>query len=341
MSLSNEQKAQAVAFQTAGWKSGKIAKELGVHRTTIARLLTKFNKTGSYERKRGSGRPKKLSKRNIRYLKKLVYEDRRGNLSDFMKGMAIKVHVNTLRTYLHSVGLHCRVARKKPFLTPRHIAKRLEFAKKHVGWTKEQWRKVLWTDEASFERGKAARSHHAWRTVAEKHSLACLVPTFRSNRISVMIWGGITHGKKTELGVFKRTEQNGRKARITAQAYVDQIYKGPLDRFWNDGDDMLLMEDGAPIHRSLAPKKWLADKNIKKLEWPAMSPDLNPIENLWYTMKVKVHKASSPYMRIELFTKSIVKCWNEIPQEKIDRLIDSMPERIKAVIKAKGMSTRW
>jgi transposase len=221
-------------------------------------------------------------------------------------------------------------------LTAVHIARRLAFAKKYQSWTLEQWRNVLWTDESSFEKGKASRRIHAWRTKDEANNLACCTSTFRSGRFSVMVWGGIMHGKKTDLAVF---EQGVRK---TAEYYRDLVYNGPLVRFLETTPDLLLMEDGAPIHRSNAPKFWLRDNNVAKIQdWPAQSPDLNPIENLWSRMMVAVTKKVHSGMGEETFTQVIQGAWTSLEPDHFNKLIDSMPRRIEAVIKAKGRSTRW
>lgn len=336
MTLTNEQRAQAVAFKEAGWKYEKIAERFEVHPATIGRIIRKFKKTDTYTKTKQTGRPRKLSKMDGRQLVGLVHEDRRGNLDDFRKQMRVQVSVSTLRHELHRQGIFCRVARKKPHLTAAHIARRLAFAKKYKNWTKEQWRKVLWTDESSFEKGKASRRIHAWRTKDEANDLACCASTFRSGRFSVMVWGGITYGKKTELAFF---EQGVKK---TAEYYRDLVYEGPLSQFMATTPDFLLMEDGAPIHRSNAPKFWLRDKGVVKIQdWPAQSPDLNPIENLWYRMKVAVPKKLHSDMGQETFSEVIRGAWASLEPNHFNKLIDSMPDRINAVIKAKGRSTRW
>jgi transposase len=338
MSLTPIQKAQAIAFHQSGWKPGKIADQFNAHRTTISRFIKAFEKTSSFERKKGSGRAKKLTPRNVRHLLKFARGNRRRTLNDFRKALTVKVSNRTLRRALHANGFHCRVAKKKPFLMERHIRERLAFARKYKNWTKDDWRKVLWTDESSFERGKYSRQHRVWRRPHEKDYLECLAPTFKSDRITVMVWGGITYGKKTDMVIFKK---EGRRRRMSAKDYVDQVYEGPLRRFLENHQDIILMEDGAPIHRSNAPKIWRQEHNIVKLDWPAQSPDLNPLENLWYRLKLKVQNATYAKMSSDKFEKVIVDSWNAFSTDEWNNLIDSMPERIKAVLDAKGGSTRW
>jgi transposase len=336
MSLTDEQRAQVIAFHESRWNAVKIATKFNVHPSTIGRIIAKFKKTGVYTKTKQSGRPKKLSKMDVRQLEDLVIHERRGNLEDFRKLMRVEVSVSTLRRALHELGIFCRVARKKPHLSPKQIVNRLAFAKKYKDWTVEQWRKVLWTDEASFERGKATRRAHSWRRNEEANNLDCLAATFKSGRISVMVWGGIMHGKKTDLAVFEQ------KVQKTAVYYRDRVYKGPLLRFMEGTRDFLLMEDGAPIHRSNAPLFWRQENGVEKImDWPAQSPDLNPIENLWYKMKLVVNLKANNMMMYADFTEVIQSAWDSITPENFNHLIDSMPRRMQAVIDAKGASTRW
>lgn len=83
-----------------------------------------------------------------------------------------------------------------------------------------------------------------------------------------------------------------------------------------------------------------SDLRIKRLDWPANSPDLNPIEHLWHVMKRKVadHKPENKRNLI----KALEHVWNnEITDDTIQVLVDSMPSRIEAVIAAKGGTTRY
>nr|PNR53536.1 hypothetical protein PHYPA_007211 [Physcomitrium patens] len=103
---------------------------------------------------------------------------------------------------------------------------------------------------------------------------------------------------------------------------------------------LVLMEDGAPVHRSLLPLQWRRVHGIEKLFWPANSPDLNPIENVWMVVKDLLKHHSRPNSKLEMIEK-IQSVWDTISIEWLCTLISTMPCRMQVVIAVGGGSTRW
>jgi hypothetical protein len=149
-----------------------------------------------------------------------------------------------------------------------------------------------------------------------------------------MIWGAFYNNLRSSLAFMILGRQ-------TALDFVDIVYEGPLKEFLLLVPGAILMEDGAPMHRSLAPKKWREDRGLQKLKWPVQSPDLNPIENVWAMMKSILQKRSTPITNIASMKIALQEVWVGLDIEKFEPLIVSLPTRMGEVIKAQGGATRW
>ncbi len=110
------------------------------------------------------------------------------------------------------------------------------------------------------------------------------------------------------------------------------------DKLYGDSD-FIFQQDLAPAHTAKGTKSWFNDHGVTVLDWPANSPDVNPIENLWGIVKRKM-RDTRPNNADDL--KAAIKAiWASITPEQCHRLIASMPRRNDAVIHAKGGLTKY
>ena len=94
------------------------------------------------------------------------------------------------------------------------------------------------------------------------------------------------------------------------------------------------MDDNAPAHRAQVVQQWLADDGCHKMSWPAQSLGLNPIENAWSELKRRLE--GKHMNNLEKLWHAALTEWNLLGADYLRNLVNSMPRRMEAVVKAKG-----
>ncbi|CAB4375557.1 unnamed protein product [Rhizophagus irregularis] len=123
---------------------------------------------------------------------------------------------------------------------------------------------------------------------------------------------------------------------------LEEDFLMTLDYYDLDVVDVVFQYDNDLKHKARITMDWLETSNINVLDWPAQSPDLNPIENLWSELERHLRKDGSIIItnKTSLWEK-IQTSWNNIETEVCTKLIETMPRRIEDVIKQKGGYTKW
>lgn len=337
MPLSAEDAARAVALVEDGRSLRYVAQLLNCAPSTISRILQRYRELGSYTRRSGSGRRRSTSARDDQFLRLNVLRDRHTTAvqarSMLEQVRGTNVSEWTVRRRLREAQLHSRRPAKGPQLTRQHRQDRLRFARYHQDWNDEQWGTVLFTDESRFSRRSPDGRERVWRRRGERYSRCNFSSRIAFNGGSVMVWGGISLTARTEL-IFVDGGS------LTAHRYITEILEEHVVPFVPFiGDNFLLMQDNARPHVARCVLQYLEEVAIQRMQWPALSPDLNPLEHLWDILGRKVRRHSPETMQ-EL-RRILQEEWELIPQEDIVALIRSMPQRMEAVIRASGGNTRF
>lgn len=151
----------------------------------------------------------------------------------------------------------------------------------------------------------------------------------------VMIWGCVTWE-----GVGTVTAVNGNINAEKYQEILDENLWPAVARHFPAGN-YLFQQDNAPVHRARSTQQFLHRNNISTLSWPAQSPDLNIIENLWLLIKRKLQTRVGRIGSKEDLFREIQDIWTSITTDYVRSLYRSIPRRLLSVIRLKGHLTKY
>lgn len=335
--MTPQDKGKIIAYME-NLNAAQIAKKMGRDPTTIRRFIAKYQETGSIENLPRSGRPPVLDNNEKNTLINEAIKKRRAPLHEIVNTLGLNCGLTTAKKTLYKAGIHSRVAAKKPFISESHAEARVNWCKKYKEKDIYFWLQVIFSDESSVEIGKQSRQIRVWRKAGERFNTECLTPTFKSGRQSVMVWACFMGGIKGPL-VFC-DENKEKKGKLNSDTYINILNKHLLP--FQHGvhelaeGNVIFQQDNAPIHKSRITMDWFKVNKIATMDWPANSPDLNPIENIWSILKDNVQNKEDFPRTVDDLKVALKEEWENLDGSVFEEAAASMSRRINLVLKAKG-----
>jgi transposase len=325
--------------------TGRVAIEEIIAYTKVPKsTIYDIKRRGTAFSKPRIGRPQVLSATDKRRLRRYItksHKNRRATPDTIKKVLDFTCSDATLISALHELGFHRRIARRRPALNQAAKKKRLEYARlvRHMGL--DYWKRVIFTDEMSVKVNMARKTRDwIWRMPGEEFHPDCVDYRKRETGTGMMFWGAFRWGKMGP-GLFFELEGS---QKVNSTIYRDQILNGPLKTFWLTSKKKvrvpIVMEDNAPVHKGVCiPVR--TKLKMATLAHPPNSPDLNPIEHIWAHMKQRIAEEFGHITSQQEMKRIVQEMWDAFDDNQFNALIESMPARIEAVIKAKGGATKY
>nr|CAH7729293.1 unnamed protein product [Callosobruchus chinensis] len=130
-------------------------------------------------------------------------------------------------------------------------------------------------------------------------------------------WRNVLFSDESRFGLIPGT--------MAGAYYLRNIINAIVQPLRNEiGDQFILMDDNARPHRTKVVQQALENGNIARLEWPAMSPDMNPIERVWDYVSRAIFNRNNPPKSTQELIVAATEEWDNIPHEVINNLIIGM-----------------
>lgn len=317
--LYNSLKEHIINLYNRDYKISTIANIYGVSRQTIYNIVNNYKKNKTIERKKGSGRKKDENTKEK--IIDIIKKDKNLSINQIsailFKKYKIKKSKTSVYEYLIDNDYVNKKSIKKPLLTQNHKCNREIWT---IFYKDFDWSTVIWSDESAISIQQNTLSK-VWINKNDKD-----IKRVVKYPLKIHIWGCILKNHKLIIHIYDKT-MNGDK-------YIEilKLKLLPLIQSLTDGNNnkYIFQQDNASCHKCLKVKNFFSENNIDVMLWPANSPDLNPIENVWNLIKKNIGK---------IYITNKEELINRINEEAknlditiINNIIGSMNNRINELI---------
>ncbi|GFU10306.1 transposable element Tcb2 transposase [Trichonephila clavipes] len=311
-----------------------VAAEFGIAHSIVSRLWRQFQTTGTAIRGFSSGRPRGTTPADDRYIVLQARRNRRQTAGEIARhttqATGRPISRFTVARRLQGGGLFARRPVRCVPLTPAHRRRRSLWCREHRNWRDNEWGRVLFTDESRFSLSSDSHRILIWRERGSCNHPSNIIERDMYGGRGVLVWGGIMLGSRTDLHIFDAGSVNGTR-------YCNEILL-PYVRLFRDamGMQFLFMDENAPCHCTLAAEQLLESEDIECMDWPARSPDLNPIDHVWDFLGRRLAARTLPPVTIRELRLALQDEWAAMPQQLIDTVILSMGRRCETCLAVRG-----
>ncbi|KAK3570918.1 hypothetical protein QTP86_030464, partial [Hemibagrus guttatus] len=329
--LSKDTRNKIVDLHQAGKTESTIGKQLGVKKSTVGAIIRKWKTYKTTDNLPRSGAPRKISPRAVKMITRTVSKNprtTRGDLVNDLQRAGTKVTKATISNTLRRQGLKSCSARRVPLLILVHVRARLKFAREHLDDPEEDWENVIWSDETKIELFGKNSTCHVWRRKNAELHPKNTIPTVKHGGGNIMLWGCFSAKGPGRLIRVKERMNGAMYREILSKNLLPSAKALTMKRGW------VFQHDNDPKHTARPTKEWLRKKHFKVLEWPSQPPDLNPIENLWRELKIRV--AQRQPQNITALEEICMEEWAKLPATMCKNLVATYRKRLTSVIANKG-----
>jgi hypothetical protein len=310
---------------------------LAISERSVRRWDSRFNKEGDVLDEQRSGRPHATDENtDINIALTAIEEPFAATPKQIKRRLGLEISARTVRRRLDEADLRGRIARREHRYDEAELAARIAFAHKYKDKPPEWWERVVFSDEVHVKRG-----HHGkiWvqRPAGEAYDARYMMTDDDelAQGENVTMWGCFCAQEIGTAEIFIGDLTGAKYATILRNNLVQSVNKW----FGKDSVDWYFLQDNAKVHTAPAPRLLFHTKCWQILDFPTYSPDLNPIENLWFVLKEEV-ETLNPETAEELEAAMKV-VWEGMSTECLTKLAHSMPERLAEVIANNGHKTHY
>lgn len=316
----------------------KMLRPLGISRMFVYRCIKLFEETGGIKDRKRSGRPRTVrTPQAIKAVKARIARNPLRKQKIMSREMKIS-RKSMARILKKDLGLGAFKRRTGQLLTASLKKNRVEKSKRLlIKYANDKHKKILFTDEKIFtiqEKFNKQNDRVYARSSAEASEVVRRIEKGH-HPASVMVWWGVSYDGITDLHFCEKGVKTS--ARVYQQTILEDVVK-PLNHTLFQNQSWTFQQDSAPGHKAKTTQMWLLN-NVPDFigieDWPAASPDLNPLDyKLWTVLEDMIcHKR---YPNIESLKQALARAVANFPIEIVRAAIDDWPVRLKACIKAKG-----
>jgi transposase len=330
-------RANILVLFESGLFARQIASKTGLGESTVARVI---NETLPEKENVKLGHPSKLSSLDRRRIVSSITTGKADNAVQathlISPALTSPISAQTICNVLKAASLKAVVKKKKPLLSIKHRQRRLNFALKYKNWTVEDWTRVICSDETRINGIGSDGRMYVWKKRGGPLQDKEIQGTVKFGGGSLMVWGCMGWNG---VGILAEVE-----GRMNAEQYVFILEDNLLPSMENSGiseESIIFQQDNDPKHFSKRAQNWFKSEGIRLLDWPAQSPDLSPIEHLWQHLKKRLNSYERSARGVWELWERIDAEWGKIEVEECQKLIESMPRRLEAVIQDNGGHTKY